>query len=637
MTPKVTSHKEAAGTSFDDRDAQARRVSQGAQFTDGRVLFLVLAATVLVYANALGGQFLFDDLKQIVNNPQLRTWANVWHSFTREVWSFQRGIATADAPLPYYRPLFTIYLTIGYQLFGLWEPGWHLLNLLVHAGATVSVYYLARRLSGDRLVAALTALLFGIHPAHVESVSWISGIPDALAALFYLPALIWYVRFRTTGGGRWRALSVVAFALSLLCKEAAITLPLVLVVWELSSGVEARWTARARQAALRLMPYGAVIACYLSVRVAVLGAISWPHPMMARLPGAVIWLTVPRVVLAYLQHLIAPFYLSLNYGIPFASGAGEARFLVPVALLVALSALLWIYRRRVGGPMWLGLALLFAPLLPVLNLRVFHQDYIVQDRYLYLPSVGLCLIAALMLTRLVRGRHHGRRGAIAAAVLLISFSASAVMQNRIWNNGVALWQRAVVYAPHSWAPHYNLGLAYMERKDAAAARAEFLAAAANNPGVATVYNSLALAEDNLGDEASAIADLRRALALDPTLIEAHNNLGTIFFRRGERRAAREQYAQALERDPSSVPLRFNLARAAASLDDYAAAIPLYESVIDRSPGDAEAHYYLGLSYAADGRKPAAIEHIRAALNIERDAGRAAEMRAALENLQNSRQ
>src|SRR6266581_6945119 len=168
-------------------------------FSERRSLFLIVSSTILVYGNSLSGAFVFDDTKQIAGNPALRSWSNIALAFTSDVWAFQRGTLTKDIPPPYYRPLFTAYLTINYKLFGLWEPGWHLMNLLVHTGATVAVFFLIKRLSGERLVAMIGALIFGLHPAHVESVSWISGIPDPLAALFYVPSLIWYMRYRTDG------------------------------------------------------------------------------------------------------------------------------------------------------------------------------------------------------------------------------------------------------------------------------------------------------------------------------------------------------------------------------------------------------------------------------------------------------
>src|SRR6266496_3930377 len=200
--------------------------------SDRRALFLIVAATVLVYANSLSGAFVFDDTKQIAGNPALRSWNNIARAFTSDVWAFQRGTLTKDIPPPYYRPLFTVYLTINYQLFELWEPGWHLMNLLVHTGATVAVYFLLKRLSGDRVIAAIAALIFGLHPAHVESVSWISGIPDPLAALFFVPSLIWYLRYRTEGRKGFLVASVIAYGLSALCKETPLVLPLVFIAWE---------------------------------------------------------------------------------------------------------------------------------------------------------------------------------------------------------------------------------------------------------------------------------------------------------------------------------------------------------------------------------------------------------------------
>src|SRR5256885_6934540 len=126
--------------------------------TESRALFLIIAGVVVVYANSLGRAFVFDDTKQIVANPQLHSWANILHAFTSDVWNFQRATFTKDIPPPYYRPLFTAYLTVGYHLFGLWEPGWHLMNLAVHTGATVAVYFLLRRLSnGNRIIATLGA------------------------------------------------------------------------------------------------------------------------------------------------------------------------------------------------------------------------------------------------------------------------------------------------------------------------------------------------------------------------------------------------------------------------------------------------------------------------------------------------
>jgi tetratricopeptide (TPR) repeat protein len=628
MTERGSSGPKRRGPSTRHEDANGAETTTGPRLTEGRLLFLVVAAVVLVYSNSLGGRFLVDDAEQIVGNLQLRSWSNLLRAFTSDVWGFE-AVTPEAARLPYYRPLFTAYLTSAYQLFGLWEPGWHLLNLLVHCGVTVLVFRLARRLGGDVRVAALAALLFGVHPAHVESVSWVSGIPDPLAALFYVPSLIFYARFRQEGGRRRLFYSLAAFGLSMLCKETAVVMPAFVLAWELSQGGES-FGRRARRAALGVAPFAAVAALYLWARFAVLGMLGWQHPTMADAGASSILLTVPYVLASYFRHLVAPFNLSYYYGTNVLRDASDWRFVLPALLLCGLALALWFYRRRLTPGHLTALVLTVAPLLPVLHLKVFHREYLIQDRYLYLPSVGFCYLVALLLAGAARSRPSLAYGV--AALLLVSFGASTVLQNRVWDNGVALWSRASAHAPGEWAPHYNLGLAHMDGKNPSAARAEFLEAARLNPSQARIHNNLAMAQDGAGDTEGAVLSLRRALALDAGLLEARNNLGALHFRRGEYAEAREQLGLALRQSPSSGAVRFNLARVLAAQHEHASAIKLYEAALADAPADTETRFHLGLSYAAEGRRGEAVAEIERALRGERAGARAEEMRAALDRL-----
>jgi Flp pilus assembly protein TadD len=252
---------------------------------------------------------------------------------------------------------------------------------------------------------------------------------------------------------------------------------------------------------------------------------------MARVPDSAIWMAVPYVFVNYLAHLVAPFYLSLIYGTSFVMSPLDARFLLPFALVIGLVLLLWYNRRRIGSQVWVALALLVVPLLPVLNLKVFHAEYIIQDRYLYLPSIGFCYLTAMGIVRLAEPRRQLALGL--AALVLVAYGASTVLQNRVWHDPVALWQRAIAYAPNSWSTHYNLGLAFLNLKQHEAARSELTEAQRLNPREPNVYNNLAAAQGALGDTDSAIKSLREALALDPQSPEAHNNLGSFLFNRGD--------------------------------------------------------------------------------------------------------
>lgn len=601
----------------------------------GRALFLVVAATVLAYANSLGGAFVFDDTKQIVANPALRSWGNILRAFTSDVWSFQRGTLTKDVPPPYYRPLFTAYLTINYKLFGLWEPGWHLVNLLVHCGATVAIFFLIKRLSGDRLMATLTALLFGLHPAHVESVSWISGIPDPLAALFYVPSLIWYIRYRTEGQTKFLVASLIAYGLSALCKETPLALPLVFIVWELArSKATQSLTARGREIIFHLIPFAVVAGAYLALRFAVLGRLSWKHPFMTQVPDSAIWMTVPYVVVKYLQHLVAPFYLSLIYGTSFVTSAAGGKFLAPLAVLAALAILLWIYRRRLTAEIWIALALIVAPLLPVLNLKVFHYEYIIQDRYLYLPSIGFCYLIAILIIQF--SRIQKQLATVLAVIIIVGFGAGTVAQNRVWHDARALWQRAIKYSPDSWSTHYNLGLAYLELKQYQGAVGELVEANRLNPREPIVLNNLALAQKGAGDDLAAIALLREALKIDPTLIEAHNNLGAFLFDRSEFNEARLELLEVLKRDPANASARFNLGRTLAALNETEPAIREFLTVLAADPNDIAARYELAAVYAATNRRPEAVAEYSRAIQMDRDPKRSEEMKRKMSEIENAK-
>src|SRR5713226_1078401 len=147
-----------------------------------RAILLICLLSVLAYANSLSGEFVFDDTEQIVENQDIRSWDNLTKAFTTHVWEFrdQPGSLNVPPPLPYYRPLFTVMLTVEFHLFGLWPQGWHLVSLLLHVLCAIGVFYVILLTSGRSLIPLFAALLFAAHPVHAESVSWISGMTDPL-------------------------------------------------------------------------------------------------------------------------------------------------------------------------------------------------------------------------------------------------------------------------------------------------------------------------------------------------------------------------------------------------------------------------------------------------------------------------
>src|SRR5262249_37080887 len=151
--------------------------------------------------------------------------------FTADVWAHVT-LDVGDRPPAYYRPLFLAWLFANYQLFGTDPAGWHLASVLLHLLATVLAYRFVRAITGKPFPAALAALLFGLHPVPVESVTWISGTTEPLMAAAFLASVLCYMRGRETESSLWSALSILLFGLALLAKETAIMLPAVLLAYE---------------------------------------------------------------------------------------------------------------------------------------------------------------------------------------------------------------------------------------------------------------------------------------------------------------------------------------------------------------------------------------------------------------------
>jgi hypothetical protein len=202
--------------------------------SSSRVIMLLSLLVCLAYANSLGGDFVFDDTEQIVENPDIRSWDNLARAFKTHVWAFRErpDVLRIPTPPPYYRPVFTVVLTAGYKLFELWPQGWHLISLLLHILCCVGVYYVLLQLSRNRSVAAVSAALFAVFPAHAESVSWISGMTDPLFGVFFLASFYFYLRFRECGGWRLLAGSLLLFTLAAFSKETALSLVILIFAYE---------------------------------------------------------------------------------------------------------------------------------------------------------------------------------------------------------------------------------------------------------------------------------------------------------------------------------------------------------------------------------------------------------------------
>jgi tetratricopeptide (TPR) repeat protein len=586
----------------------------------GSLEILACGLTALVYLRTLGYDFVYDDIPQILKNPAIQDWRYLPQYFTSHVLA---AIYTNSAG-NYYRPLFLLWLRLNYVWFGAHPAGWHATSVLCHVAATWLVFGLAQQLTRDRMIACSAALLFGLHPAHIENVAWISGASDLLMTCFVLASCSAFLSSCESKKASMRVLSLGLFVLAMLSKEPAIVLPLLIFAlsWirppgsalddqqtddhqaddhqadnQQADNLPARNFRFGLLAAVRAAaPYGLVALIYLGVRYRALNGFA--HPTIS-ISWTEIFLTWPSVVWFYVKHLLFPFHLSEFYSLDYVRHATAGQVALPLLFLFATGLALhyWIGNLPQKDVAVFALALIALPLLPVLDLRSLTAGDIVHDRYLYLSSAGFALLAALSIAAV--GRHIAemripkRPSLIVAAALTgvvsLLFAGLTLMQQAQWANDIQLFARGVASAPDNLTVRDNLANALLD---------------ANQPDRAIpLYLDI----------------LKRA----PNFWRSNYNLGFAYYKTGNPAAAEQSLQRAVRIDPSDSDQYIYLAIVELQLKKLPEAAGNARKAIVRNPQARGYYFILGLIYQSAGDRKAAAEAFKAELTQHPDNASAA--------------
>jgi Tfp pilus assembly protein PilF len=599
--------------------AETRRTSARAWWT---VALAIVVLACAVYANSLGGEFLFDDVNAIVTNPVVRA-NDVVGIFTGPSWwSLVRGYA--------WRPVTTVSFALNHALHGLEPAGYHLVNVLLHAGVSVLVFAVFTHVTAAPLLGAIAALLFAAHPVHTEAVASVVGRAELLAAGGFFLAWLLFLRADERRSRVPPALlegaAVVVFFAALLAKENAITLVAVLVFVDLLLAPRAARFVRLRAHLGRYVALGAAVLVFVAVRHAVLG--DRPSPIsildnpLVELDPLSYELTAIKVAGLYLWRLLAPWRLAADYSyrqlVPVASLL-DPMFLVACAGVVAVPVLIvWTWRRAPAAALGLGiLALTFV----VASNFVFPIGTIMGERLIYLPSAGFCLAAAVLLERVTRRadgasalvRLRDPRLAVPLVIVLALYGARTWSRNRVWHDRLVFFSTMVREAPESARSHRELAAVLADHGKFELARGEFERALTIRPDdAATLYNfGNALMQERRPDD--AIHAYERALATKPDFADALVNLGNAESMRGDHQAALTWMRRALALTPRSASLHMNVANELFRLGSHAEARAEYEAALAIAPTAAEILTNYGAFLLATG------DHERAA-DVYRRAG-----------------
>lgn len=388
-------------------------------------LAILAIVVIAVFANSLGGEFVYDDTRQILRNPLIQDLSLFWKAVTSDVWAF-KGDGSVVAS-NYWRPTFTIWNILCFQLFGTSPVGWHVASVLLHSGVCVMVFVTLRRWEFSAIAAFVIALIFAVHPVHVESVAWIAGSPDLLFSLAFLGSLWFATNYRDSGSAKFLALSIIFYALALGAKEIGIVcLPIYYFV--LRNGDEkARKTFTIPLAAL-----GIVAVAYFFIRYAILGAISRPPDDAVTFGAAV--MSIPQMFAFYLQQIMAPIWIAINYPLSPVEQIGLTNFVLPLLLsIIALAALGYVVSKQLRSR--IAVLLFLLPLIPAMNATAFPAEQLVHDRYLYLPLLGVLMIIVSLATRFLSEHNL----LIVGCVVSLLFAVQTVRYNSAYANELSLW------------------------------------------------------------------------------------------------------------------------------------------------------------------------------------------------------
>ena len=578
-----------------------------------RHLAALLAIAVLIgigYTNSLHGEFHLDDLT-FKDDSTLHLTDLSLESIGRAAW--------------HRRPVASLTFALNYYWGGHREAGYHAMNIAIHMAVAFALYWLlfltfrtprARPLfAGLEAPAALGAtVLWAMHPVQTQAVTYIVQRMTSLAALFYVLALVAYLKGRFSHGrqrGLWWTGALGTGALTLGSKEMAATLPLAVLLAEvcLVGGLD--------RPTLRVATRWIAI---LSVPIFVIGVFAAQHEA-----GGSFWaqltahrsttqwftatehlLTEGRVVVYYLTLLLLPHpsRLMFDYAFPISHGWLDP----PTTLLswiVILGIMAWAFFRIPRSPL-LAFGVLWFFLNLAIESSVIPLDLVFEHR-LYLPSMGLALVAALAGARLWRRTTPVRYVPILlGGLLVLIWTGWTIERNRVWATEFALWSDTAAKAPGNPRALTLLGVAYTDRHEPDRAYEAFQAAIRANPDFHDAHANLGSALIGRGDLAGALEVFTRARALDSKNAEDAYHLGLIYYKLGRLEEAQREYEASLQLDPEDAETHNNLGAVYQAAGRWEAARAEYETALRLDPGLAAANYGLGQVYQHVGREDQAI-------------------------------
>ncbi|HEY3346994.1 MAG TPA: tetratricopeptide repeat protein [Nitrospirota bacterium] len=620
-----------------------------------KVVLIVLAA-VIAYANALHCGYVLDDFDLAVDNPNIKSWGNLYQIFTTGYWDAEgltRGL---------YRPLAIFSFMLEYGIAGTAPWLRHLDNIILHAAVTVAAYFMLRKIFPRGDFPFWAAVLFAVHPAHTEAVTWVSGRAELMAALFSMLSILVFLRSDKSRAALW--LSPVFFLFGLLSKETAAMTPAALIIILLF--FDTGKNSFLRKMAVRLAPFAATFVVYMAARYIVLGHEVTPKGGDQMLYGLSAYQRASVSIWSFFEYArlsLLPFDLKMLYEFDPPGALGKLRTIAGSILLAGVGITFIIsmkhrlsdgYKTCAFAASWFALWLF-----PVSN--IIPVGVLVSERALYLPLLGTCLILASAVCGIqgLTSIPHARRLATASFwVVVLLMAGLAVERNTHWSSQdimlrelIRITDEQITKYPDRTMP-YQLKVRFYgligDTSPKAAGAVDALAAKAGdaNPELLATradlylkqgryeeaylaieraveigkkprwYNTEATILGKLGRYEEALQASSRAIAMNPKNYLFYLKRGEILMESGRDAEAIQDFSAAAKLNPESHDVFLMKGISLDAMRRYDEAIASIKKAVSLRPDIADLHYFLAVAFLDSGNRDAAVKELNEALRIK---------------------
>lgn len=506
-------------------------ISKASKYKDLFLISIIIIVAFFAFSPCLKNDFIqWDDYSYVVENQAIRSFSlyNIKRIFT----SFF---------ISNYHPLTMMSYSLDYYFYKLNPYGYHLTNLMLHLLNCLLVFWLFSIFVKNRGIAFITAILFAIHPLHVESVAWIGERKDVLYGLFFLGALVSYCYYlKDNLRPKFYHIALLLFFLSLMSKSMAVTLPLVLFLIDYISHRKID-----KAAITDKIPFFLLSLLFGILAMFAMG-LDKDVPNRLYINLLVKFVAAGHSIVFYISKILIPAGLSCLY-VWYEKTSPFYSLIIPI-LIISLIA----FRR--SRVIIFGLSFFIITLLPVLKFIPFAGGSMVADRYAYIPSIGIFFIVGegfmwLYETRVKYIRHIRIFLIVFFAILIISLSLLTYHRCNIWQNTLSLWDDALQKHQYSLLAYNNRGMAYLETGDTDKAISDLTNALKIDPRSTTVLNNRAAAYGKKGEFVNALSDLDKSVKIAPKNTKTYFIRGIIYMQKNEPEHALAEFNKSVELNP----------------------------------------------------------------------------------------